>query len=42
MKMEKPRMNFVLKLLRLQNWRKPSPEETAHNVIDLSEITKAV
>ena len=27
MKTENPRMNLVLKLLRLQNWRKPSPAE---------------
>ena len=32
MKNEKPNMNFVLKLFKLQNWRKPSPAEAAFNL----------
>ena len=32
MKKEKPNMNFVLKLFKLQNWRKPRPAEAAHNI----------
>ena len=34
MKKEKPNMNFVLKLFKLQNWRKPRPAEAAHNIIN--------
>lgn len=33
MKKEKPRINFVLKLLRLHNWRYPSPAEATHTKI---------
>lgn len=33
MKNENPKINFVLKLFRLQNWRKPKPAEAAHNVM---------
>lgn len=29
MKRENPKINFDLKLLRLQNWRKPKPAEAA-------------
>nr|GMD07207.1 hypothetical protein Iba_chr06cCG4990 [Ipomoea batatas]GMD08773.1 hypothetical protein Iba_chr06dCG1750 [Ipomoea batatas] len=45
MKNENPRMNFVLKLLRLQNWSKPRPAEAAcqteHNRI-MNHETQAV
>jgi hypothetical protein len=33
MKMENPRMNLVLKLLRLQNWRKLRPQAPASGSI---------
>lgn len=33
MKREKPSMNLVLKLLRLQNWRKLRPAEAAHRKV---------
>jgi len=32
-KREKPRMNFVLKLFRLQNWRSPRPAEAAYPTV---------
>jgi hypothetical protein len=38
-KNEKPNTNLVLKLLRLQNWRKPRPAE-ATNISKLTNIVK--
>jgi hypothetical protein len=40
MKNENPNINFVLKLFRLQNWRKPKPAEAAHNnILLLTHVT---
>lgn len=38
MNRENPRMNNVLKLLRLQNWRRPSPADAAHNITETSKL----
>ena len=42
MKKEKPNINFVLKLFKLQNWRKPRPAEAACNIINHVTINFAL
>lgn len=41
MKREKPKMNFDLKLLRLQNCRKPKPAEAAHPTVHDNQKVKS-